>query len=112
MPASTPPDGDILLGSRAIHAFLVKLGMPEGTDPYYLRRSRRWPIGNTGDSSSGGRLISSKRQLIAHIDDLTQGPPLGRNRIASKLRLGRRAKRTNTDMPSRRRERARKEATA
>jgi hypothetical protein len=35
--------GDLLVGADAIRAFLVYLGMPEGTDPYYLKRASRWP---------------------------------------------------------------------
>jgi len=75
------------------------MGLPERGNfyhLYYLRRSGRWPIGNTGGGSSGGRLIASKRQLLAYIDNLTRGPPLGKNRIVSKVRLGRRAKKAAT----------------
>ena len=89
MPAQKP-DPDLLIGSAAIRAFLVELGMPARTDPYYLRRNGRWPIGRTTeDRSSGGKLIASRRRLRKYVDDLTRGPPLGRNRIVSKLRLGR-----------------------
>ena len=38
--------GELLVGKDAIQAFLEYLGMPEGTDPYYLRRTG-WPIGKT-----------------------------------------------------------------
>ena len=38
--------GDLLVGADAVHAFLVHLGMPETVDPYYLKRSGHWPIGN------------------------------------------------------------------
>src|SRR5262245_66167334 len=40
--------GDLLVGADAIRAFPVYLGMPQGTDPYYLQRAGHWPIGNTG----------------------------------------------------------------
>ena len=40
--------GDLLVGKDAIKAFLVYLGMPEDTDPYYLKRAGHWPIGKTG----------------------------------------------------------------
>src|SRR5262245_11489803 len=89
MPAQKP-DTDLLVGSAAIRAYLTQLGMPARTDPYYLRRGLRWPIGRTTeDRGSGGKLIASKRRLRKYINDLTRGPPLGRNRIISKLRLGR-----------------------
>ena len=64
--------GDLLVGADAIRAFLVELGMPEGTDPYYLKRTGRWPIGNTG--GEGGKIIASKRRLLRHADKLTRGP--------------------------------------
>ncbi len=63
--------GDLLVGAGAIRAFLIYLGMPEGTDPYYLKRAGRWPIGNTGDR--GGKLIASKRQLARHAEKITRG---------------------------------------
>jgi hypothetical protein len=56
--------GDLLVGADAIRAFLVHLGMPENTDPYYLKRSGNWPIGNT--AGDGGKLIASKRRLARH----------------------------------------------
>jgi hypothetical protein len=62
--------GDLLVGADAIRAFLVHLGMPEGTDPYYLKRSG-WPIGNTG--GDGGKLIASKRRLCRHTERLARG---------------------------------------
>jgi hypothetical protein len=101
MPAAAPPDGDLLHGSRAIHNFLVQLGMPERENfdyLYYLKRAGRWPIGNTGGGTCGGRLISSKRQLIEHINKITRNsPPLGPNRIVTKFRFDRRAKKTAAD---------------
>src|SRR5262245_263127 len=45
--------GDLLVGADAIRAYLVFLGMPD-PDPYYLRRTKRWPIGNTASGSGGG----------------------------------------------------------
>ena len=63
--------GDLLVGADAIRAFLVYLGMPAGVDPYYLRRARRWPIGNTG---GGGKLVASKKRLIRHAEEITRGP--------------------------------------
>jgi hypothetical protein len=62
--------GDLLVGADAIRAFLVLLGMPEGIDPYYLKRSG-WPIGNT--AGSGGKLIASKRRLTNHTEKMTRG---------------------------------------
>jgi hypothetical protein len=64
--------GDLLVGADAIRAYLVYLGMPEGTDPYYLKRAGRWPIGNTG--GEGGKLIASKRRLTRHAEKITRGP--------------------------------------
>ncbi len=63
--------GDLLVGAEAIHSFLVYLGMPESTDPYYLKRSGNWPIGNTAGDS--GKLIASKRQLARHTDNIARG---------------------------------------
>ena len=89
MPAQQP-DGDLLVGYDTVHAFLVRLGMPEHVDLYYLRRTRRWPIGNTGGRcTGGGKLIASKRQLTEYVNEITSGSPLGRNLLASKLRIGR-----------------------
>jgi len=110
MPAQKP-DSDLLVGSAAIRAYLTQLGMPERTDPYYLRRSGRWPIGRTTeDRGSGGKLIASKRWLRRYVDDLTKGPPLGRNRIVSKLRLGRQT--IAAAPPKRRQKQASKPAAA
>jgi hypothetical protein len=90
MPAQPP---DLLVGSAAIHAFLVELGMPARTDPYYLRRSKRWPIGRTTtDRGSGGKLVASRRRLREYVEEIARGPPLGKNFLISKLRLGRHAK--------------------
>ena len=54
--------GDLLVGADAVRTFLVSLGMPETTDPYYLKRSGHWPIGNT--AGTDGKIIASKRRLI------------------------------------------------
>src|SRR5262249_3273849 len=63
--------GDLLVGAGAILAFLVHLGWPEDTDPYYLKRSG-WPIGNT--APGGGKLIASKRRLTPHAAQIARGP--------------------------------------
>ena len=63
--------GDLLVGADAIRAFLVHLGMPEDTDPYYLKKAGRWPIGKTGGDS--GNLIASKRRLVRHTEKVTRG---------------------------------------
>jgi hypothetical protein len=63
--------GDFLVGADAIRAYLVHLGMPENTDPYYLKRSGNWPIGKTG--GDGGSLIASKRRLARHADKIARG---------------------------------------
>jgi hypothetical protein len=62
--------GDLVVGADAIRAFLIHLGMPEGTDPYYLKRSG-WPIGNT--ANGGGKLIASKRRLSNHTSKIARG---------------------------------------
>jgi hypothetical protein len=61
---------DILVGARAIRAFLVHLGMPKNVDPYYLKRIS-WPIGSTSDS--GGKLIASKRRLSRYTQKIAAG---------------------------------------
>jgi hypothetical protein len=63
--------GDLLVGAAAIRAYLVFLGMPAGVDPYYLKRTGRWPIGNT--AGEGGKLIASKRRLSRHADEIARG---------------------------------------
>jgi hypothetical protein len=63
--------GDLLVGADAIRIYLVHLGMPESTDPYYLKRSGNWPIGNT--AGDGGKLIASKRRLASHTDKIARG---------------------------------------
>ena len=63
--------GDLLVTAEVIRTYLVSLGMPENTDPYYLKRSG-WPIGNT--AGDGGKLIVSKRRLARHTDKIARGP--------------------------------------
>ena len=63
--------GDLLVGAETIRAYLVALGMPATTDPYYLKRSG-WPIGNTG-ANGGGKIIASKRRLVNHTAKITRG---------------------------------------
>jgi hypothetical protein len=63
--------GDLLVGADAIRAFLVYLGMPEDTDPYYLKRAGHWPIGKT--AGEGGHLVASKRRLTRHAEKITAG---------------------------------------
>jgi hypothetical protein len=67
--------GDLLVGANAIRGFLVYLGMPEGTDPYYLKRTGHWPIHKT--SGDGGSLIASKRLLARHANKLARGAGVG-----------------------------------
>jgi hypothetical protein len=65
--------GDLLVGAEAIRAFLVHLGMPEGTDAYYLKRTG-WPIGNTGTGGrGGGKIIASKRRLANYTAKIARG---------------------------------------
>ena len=64
---------DLLVGAETIKSFLVGLGMPPGVDVYYLRRTRRWPIGSTADGTGGGKLVASRRRLAAHVERLTRG---------------------------------------
>jgi hypothetical protein len=67
--------GDLLVGAAAIRAFLIYLGMHAGVDPYYLKRTGTWPIGNTGGRrGGGGKLIASKRRLIRYVEEITRGP--------------------------------------
>jgi len=66
--------GDLLVGAEAILNYLIFLGMPADTDVddvYYLKRTGRWPIGNT--AGDGGKLIASKRRLSRHADKLARG---------------------------------------
>jgi hypothetical protein len=63
--------GDLLVGRDAVRAFLVHLGMPATVDPYYLKRSGHWPIGNT--AGADGKIVASKRRLIRHIEKITRG---------------------------------------
>jgi hypothetical protein len=63
--------GDLLVTGDKIRDFLISLGMPESVDPYYLKRSGNWPIGNTG--RGGGKLIASKRRLARHVQKIAAG---------------------------------------
>jgi hypothetical protein len=66
--------GDLLVGADAIRSFLSYLGMANA-DPYYLRRTGRWPIGNTATGTgTGGKLVASKRRLTQHVGKITRGP--------------------------------------
>ena len=60
--------GDLLVTADQIRSYLVYLGMPEGTCPYYLKKVG-WPIGKTGGDS--GNLIASKRKLARHTEKIT-----------------------------------------
>jgi hypothetical protein len=64
--------GDLLVGADPIRTFLVSLGMPETTDPYYLKKTGRWPIGTTA-GDDGGKLIASKRRLARHAEKIARG---------------------------------------
>jgi len=66
--------GDLLVGADAIRTFLIYLGMHAGVDPYYLKRTGSWPIGNTGGRGGGGKLVASKRRLIRHTEEIARGP--------------------------------------
>ena len=59
--------GDLLVTADPIRTYLVSLGMPEDTDPYYLKKIG-WPIGKTAGDS--GNLIASKRRLARHAQKL------------------------------------------
>jgi hypothetical protein len=66
------PAGDLLVGGDKILAYLVELGWPETTDVYYLRRSGRWPIGNTA-GNGGGKLVATKAGLARHSKKIARG---------------------------------------
>jgi hypothetical protein len=65
--------GDLLVGAEEILRYLIFLGaLPPDADVddvYYMKRSRRWPIGN-----DGLKLIASKRRMHRHADRITRGP--------------------------------------
>jgi hypothetical protein len=65
---------DLLIGAKAIRDFLLSIGMHESIDPYYLRRTKRWAIGNTSgrDVGTGGRLIATKSRLLHQINEITR----------------------------------------
>ena len=60
--ADAPEGPDLIYGAAAIKRFLVEeLGMPGTTDPYYLQRTRKWPI-----FKDGFYLVGSRRRLGRH----------------------------------------------
>jgi hypothetical protein len=69
--------GDLLVGRDAIRDYLVSLGMPGGTDVYYLKRAGHWPIGKT--AGDGGQLVASKRRLARHAARITRGSASAEN---------------------------------
>jgi hypothetical protein len=66
-----PDTGDLIVGREKIREFLIALGMPETTDPYYLKARRGFPIGNVGTGRTS--LIASKKRLSNHIAKLARG---------------------------------------
>lgn len=64
--------GVVLVGKEPIKAHLITLGMPETTDPYYLKKTGKWPIGSTSDAG-GGKLIADKQRLTRHVMKLARG---------------------------------------
>jgi hypothetical protein len=68
--------GDLMVGGDPILRFLIDLGiLPADAsidDLYYLRRTRRWPIGKE-TSGKGGKLIASKRRLARHAQKIAAG---------------------------------------
>jgi hypothetical protein len=67
-PSQTENDthaGDPLIGAEPIEAHLKALGVPN-PDAYYLRRSKKWPIGKYG-----ANLIASKKRLARHAEKIT-----------------------------------------
>jgi hypothetical protein len=68
--------GEFLLGAEAILKYLISLGVlpADATveDVYYLRRSKRWPIGSTA-GDDGGKLIAIKRRLGRHAQKIASG---------------------------------------
>jgi hypothetical protein len=64
------PDTDVIVGRAAIRKFLIALGMPDTTDPYYLKK-RGFPIGNIGSDRT--TLIASKKRLSNFVAKLARG---------------------------------------
>jgi hypothetical protein len=75
---ATQPDNealdDLLVGAHKIKKFLKSLGMPESTDPYYLKNKKKWPIGKSGDGQSA-TLIASKRRLVRYAQKMAAPQP-------------------------------------
>jgi len=69
--------GDLLVGADAILAYLIFLGVlpadADVDDIYYLKRTGRWPIGNTAGDDGGGKLLASKRRLARHSHKIAAG---------------------------------------
>jgi hypothetical protein len=67
---STPPASDLLIGGKAIKKFVVEIGLPPKTDPYYLKKIG-WPIGRLhGDT---GALVATKPRLLRHVQKNAAG---------------------------------------
>ena len=68
--------GDLLVGADAILNYLISLGIlpadADVDDVYYLKRTGRWPIGNTA-GDDGGKLIALKRRLARHVQKIAAG---------------------------------------
>jgi len=64
--------GEFLPGADAILKYLIHLGVlqpdAEAEAVYYLKRTKRWPIG-----SDGGKLIASKSRLARHAQKIAAG---------------------------------------
>ena len=65
--------GVVLVGAKPIKDHLISLGMPETTDPYYLRKTGKWPIGSTSGDAGGGKLIAIKQRLTRYVMKLARG---------------------------------------
>lgn len=62
--------GGLLIGGPAIKKFVVSIGMPKGTDPYYLKACG-WPIGRLhGDS---GSLVTTELKIIRYLEKNAAG---------------------------------------
>ena len=60
--------GKFLCGAEAIRAYLVEQGLPDTTDPYYLKKTG-WPIGSSS-GGKGGFLLAIKHRLNRHLEKL------------------------------------------
>jgi hypothetical protein len=69
--------GDVLVGADAILNYLIFLGVlpPEASvdEVYYLKRTGRWPIGNTAGDDGGGKLLAIKRRIARHVQKIAAG---------------------------------------